>query len=122
MKKNKKTEGISFGLLFKRLIITLILVLTSSLRLLAALYAGALVVLLLAEIREDASLCTAALESLQSIVQRLVFLYMDFRHFISLPPNTSHGTFQGPLNHGINIAIIIAFTPLVKKKYGSKAN
>ena len=64
------------------LVITLILVLASSLRLFAATNAGALVVLLAAQIRHDAGLGTAALKSLERIVQRLILLDVDFRHFI----------------------------------------
>ena len=62
------------------LIETLILVLAGSLGLFAALDAGALVVLLLSEVSQNAGLGAAALESLQSVVQRLVFLDVDFRH------------------------------------------
>ena len=62
------------------LIETLILVLASGLGFLAALDAGALVVLLLSEVGQNAGLRAAALESLQSVVQRLVFLDVDFRH------------------------------------------
>ena len=64
------------------LVVTLILVLASSLRLFAATNAGALVVLLAAQIRHDAGLGTAALKSLERVVQRLVLLDVDFRHFI----------------------------------------
>ena len=54
--------------------------LSGSFRLFAALYAGALVILLLSEIRKNARLGAVALKSLQSTVQRFVFLDMDFRH------------------------------------------
>ena len=64
------------------LVVTLILVLACSLRLFAATNAGALVVLLAAQIRHDASLGTAALKSLERVVQRLILLDVDFRHFI----------------------------------------
>ena len=56
--------------------------------LLAALDAGALVVLLLTQVSQNTGLGAAALKSLKSVVQRLVFLDMDFRHSISLPPLT----------------------------------
>ena len=65
-----------------RSIISLVSVLAGSLGLLAALDAGALVVLLAAQIRHDAGLGTAALKSLERVVQRLVLLDVDFRHFI----------------------------------------
>ena len=61
-------------------IVTLVLVLASGLGFLTALDAGALVVLLLSEVGQNAGLRAAALESLQSVVQRLVFLDVDFRH------------------------------------------
>ena len=67
-------------MLFFSSIVTLVLVLAGGLGFLAALDAGALVVLLLTEIGQNAGLCAAALESLQSIVQRLVLLDVDFRH------------------------------------------
>ena len=62
------------------------LVLAGSLGFLAALNAGALVVLLLAQVSQNSGLRAGALEALQSSIQRLVFLDMDFRHSISLPP------------------------------------
>ena len=68
--------------IFYDLVVALVLVLTSSLRLFAATNAGALVVLLAAQIRHDAGLGTAALKSLERVVQRLVLLDVDFRHFI----------------------------------------
>ena len=46
----------------------------------AALYAGTLIVLLLSEVLQNTGLCAAALESFKSIVQRLIFLDIDFRH------------------------------------------
>ena len=58
------------------------LVLASGLAFLAALDAGTLVVLLLAKIGQHAGLGTAALEALERVVQRLVFLDVDFRHCI----------------------------------------
>ena len=61
-------------------IVTLVLVLASGLGFLTALDAGALVVLLLSEVGQNAGLRAAALESLQSVVQRLILLDVDFRH------------------------------------------
>ena len=72
------------------LVVTLILVLASSLRLFAATNAGALVVLLAAQIRHDAGLGTAALKALQRALQRLVFSYTDFRH-LYFPPSGAAG-------------------------------
>ena len=68
------------------LIIPLIPVFPSGLRLLPALDAGALIVLPAPDLRQDAGLGTAALKALESAVQRLVFLDMNFRHLFSLPP------------------------------------
>ena len=48
--------------------------------------AGAFVMLSAANLRQDAGLGTATLETLQGAVQRLVFLDMNFRHLSSLPP------------------------------------
>ncbi len=76
---------------------TLVFVLASGLGFLAALDAGALVVLLLSEVGQNAGLRAAALESLQSVVQRLVFLDVDFRHvFPSLQIRLA--ALQGPMN------------------------
>ena len=73
------------------------LVLPGSLGLLAALDAGALIVLLLPQIGQNAGLRAAALESLQSIVQRLILLDVDFRHvFPSLQIRLA--ALQGPMN------------------------
>ena len=60
--------------------IALMLVLASGLRFLAALDAGALVVLLAAQIVHDAGLRAAALKTFQRIVERFVLLHMDLRH------------------------------------------
>ena len=62
------------------LIVTLIFILARSFGFLAALYARALVIFLLAQIGQDAGLRAAAFESLQRIVQRLVLLHVNFRH------------------------------------------
>jgi hypothetical protein len=68
------------------LIVPLVAVLASSLRLLAALDTGALVMLSAADLSQNAGLGTAALETLERAVQRFIFLDMDFRHLFSLPP------------------------------------
>ncbi len=76
-----KLKAAPFGAAFSvRSIVSLVFVLAGSLALFATLYAGTLVVLLLSQVLKDACLCTATLESFQSIVQRFVFLDMDFRH------------------------------------------
>ena len=67
-------------------IVSLVTVLASGLRLLAALDTGALIMLSAADLRQNAGLGTAALETLERAVQRFIFLYMDFRHLFSLPP------------------------------------
>ena len=78
-------------------VIALVLVLAGGLGFLAALDAGALIVLFLSQIGQDAGLRAAALESLKSVVQRLVFLDVDFRHvFPSLQIRLA--ALQGPMN------------------------
>ena len=62
------------------LVVTLVLVLACCFALFAALYAGALIVLSLSEVSEDACLSGVALKSLKSAVERLVLFYVDFRH------------------------------------------
>ena len=79
---HEKNKAAPAGAALMGLIIALILVLAGRLGFLAALHAGALVVLLLPQIGQDAGLGAAALESLKSVIQRLVLLDMDFRHFI----------------------------------------
>lgn len=69
-----------FGVVKKAFLFELTLLSASSLRLLTALYARALIMLTLAELGKHTSLGTGTLESSQSAVQRLVFLDMDFRH------------------------------------------
>ena len=69
------------GIVFlKGSIVALIFILARCFRFLAAFYAGALVILLLAQVGQDAGLRAAAFESLQRIVQRLVLLHVNFRH------------------------------------------
>ena len=67
------------------LVVALVLVLASGLGLLAALDAGALVVLLLAKVSQNAGLGAGALETLQSRIQRFVFLNLDGRHLFPSP-------------------------------------
>ena len=62
------------------LVIALIAVLTGSLALLAALHTRAFIALALADLRQNAGLGAASLESLQSAVQALAFLDMDLGH------------------------------------------
>ena len=69
-----------------RFLVELLLVLASGLGLLAALDAGALVMLTLTDLGEDTGLGAAALKTLQGAIQRLVLSNMDFRHLFSLPP------------------------------------
>ena len=78
------------------LVETLIAVLTSSLALLAALHTGALIALSLANLRQNAGLSAASLESLQSAVQALAFLDVNFGH-LYFPPSDAPGSIQGAL-------------------------
>lgn len=76
-------------------VVPLIFVLAGGLGLLAAFDAGALIVFFLSQVSQNAGLCTASLESLKSVVQRLVFLDVNFRHvFPSL--QTRLAALQGP--------------------------
>ena len=59
-------------------IIALVLVLARRLRFLAAFHAGALILFLFPQIGENARLGAAALEPLQSVIQGLAFLDVDF--------------------------------------------
>ena len=81
-----KPHGKSRAVLFMELVVTLVLVLAGSLGLLAALDAGALVILLAAQVVHDAVLGAAAFEPFERIVERLVLLNMDFRHLF-FPPS-----------------------------------
>ena len=78
------------------LIIALVFILACGFGFLTAFHAGALVILLLPKVSQNAGLCTAAFETLQGIVQRLILFYVDFRHFISLPPTRQKQTIKGP--------------------------
>ena len=70
--------------------IVLFAILTGGLRLLAALDAGALVVLALPDLGQHARFGAAALEALQSTLQRLVLSHTDFRH-LYFPPSGAAG-------------------------------
>ena len=71
-------------------LVELLAVLAGSLRLLAALDAGALVMLTLTNLGQNARLGTAALETLQSALQRLIFTNTNFRH-LYFPPSGAAG-------------------------------
>ena len=66
--------------------IELLSVLASSFRLLLTLQAGAHIMFSFLDLSDNASLCAAALETLESIFQRFAFLDANFRHRFSLPP------------------------------------
>ena len=78
-RKQKETACLRRLLIFS-LIEALILVFTCSFGLFTTLDAGALIVLFLSQISQNAGLCTASLKSFKSVVQRLVFLDVNFRH------------------------------------------
>ena len=69
-----------------RSIVSLVSVLAGSLGLLAALDARALVALALTHLRQNAGLGAASLETLQSAVQGLALLDVNFGPLFSLPP------------------------------------
>ena len=95
-------------------LVILFAVLTGSLRLLAALDAGALIMLALTNLGQHARLGAAALKALQSALQRLVFSYTDFRH-LYFPPSGAAGFLprKGHL-YGFNRTIIFDFLSNVK--------
>ena len=95
------------------LVETLILVLASSLRLLAALDAGALVVFLLPQVGQDASLGAGALEALESSIQRLVLFDVNFRHSI-FPSLRMRRNPLGDQTFCFNSGIIIVNFTIVK--------
>ena len=101
--------------------IELLLVLPGSLRLLAALDAGALVVLTLTNLGQHTRLGAAALKALQSALQRLVFSYTDFRH-LYFPPSGAAGRPLPRKGHssGFNRFIILDFFLLVKLQFPEK--
>ena len=78
---------------------TLVFILASSLGLFTPLHARALVILLLAQVGEDAGLGTAALKTLQRIIQSFIFLHIDLRHEFPSPQNVINmGDVKGPNN------------------------
>ena len=79
----RKKLQVARGLGIRQAVLSLVIllaVLAGGLRLLAPLNARALVVLTLANLGQNARLGTAALETLQRILQGLAVLHMDFRH------------------------------------------
>jgi hypothetical protein len=95
-----------------------LLVLASSLRLLATLDAGALIMLSLTDLSNHTGLGTAALETLQCAVDGLAVLYMDLRH-LYFPPSEVSGYLQDTLRaitefYGVNNDIIRMFSIIVK--------
>ena len=97
-------------------LIETLLVLASSLRLLATLDAGAFIMLSLTDFGDDASLCTATLKTLQCAVDGLAVLHMNFRH-LYFPPSAVSGSIQDTLRaikYGVNNDIIRMFPEVVK--------
>lgn len=82
-----------------KLVITLA-ILSRSLGLLTTLDAGAFVALALADLGENARLGTAALETLQSAIQRFTVSDSDFSHSIFPPSEYAQGVLdKGTANH-----------------------
>ena len=69
----------------------LILPLAGGFSLLLALHAGLFVVFTLANFSQHTSTCALTLKTLQSRLQRFVFVDMDFRHLFSLPSHIPPG-------------------------------
>ena len=95
--------------------IELLAILAGSLRFLAALNAGALVVLALTHLGQYTGLGTAALKTLERALQRLVFSHTDFRH-LYFPPSGAAGDTRPRKGHlyGFNSNIIFAGALAVK--------
>ena len=72
------------------ILVELLLVLASSLALLAALDTGAVIELALANLSQDAGLGAATLKTLQGVLQRLAFADMNFGH-LYFPPSEMRG-------------------------------
>ena len=97
-------------------VITLILIFTRSFGFFTTLYAGALVILFLTEIRQNAGLCTTAFKTLKSAVQRFILFYVDFRHlFPSL--QIHQNVIKGPIFWLNNDGIIAASTWFVNNHF-----
>ena len=97
-------------------LIETLLVLASGLRLLATLDAGALIMLSLTDLGDDARLGAGTLKTLQCAVDGLAVLHMNFRH-LYFPPSEVSGSIQDTLRaiiYGVNKAIIRTFGGIVK--------
>ena len=99
-------------------LVELLAVLAGSLGLLAALDAGALVMLALTDLGQHAGLGAAALKALQSALQRLVLSDTDFRH-LYFPPSGAAGRPLPRKGHiyGFNSDIIFIFRASVKRGF-----
>ena len=73
--------------------ILLILALAGCFCLLLALYAGLLIALSLSELCENAGSLTLSLESTKSAIQRFIFFYSYFCHYLSLPSHCKQREF-----------------------------
>ena len=89
MKETPRTSGSPdrSGCFLMRLLVALVFILAGGFGFLTPLDAGALIILLLAQVGENAGLGTAAFETLQSIVQSFIFLHVDLRHEFPSPQN-----------------------------------
>ena len=96
-------------------LVILLAVLAGGLRLLAALDAGALIMLALTNLGQHARLGAATLKALQSALQRLVLSDTDFRH-LYFPPSGAAGRPLPRKGHlyGFNRTIIFDFPSNVK--------
>ena len=73
-----------------------VLLLFGGFGLLTALHAGAFIVLSSAQLGKDAGLRAGSLKSSERIIQRLIFLEMDFRHCFP----SSRGAARTQVTHG----------------------
>ena len=100
--------------------IVFLAILPGSLRLLATLDAGALVVLATAHLGQNTGLGAAALEALQGVLQRLALADMNFRH-LYFPPSEASGSIQDALRAivmALTVVLYENFPPLSTAKYG----
>ena len=116
--QNKGPNGISRSVL-NCFLVELLSVLAGGFALLATLDAGAVIILALADLSQHTGLGAAALKTLQSALQRLIFTHMDFRHsiFPSLRDTGLNPPYFKGHNDGFNIAIICNIPQVVKRTF-----
>ena len=87
--------------------ILLILALAGCFCLLLALYAGLLIALSLAELCENAGSLTLSLKSTKSAIQRFIFFYSYFCHYLSLPSHCKQREFFSNSTQYNNTSVLL---------------